>query len=464
MSTYMQDYKSKLITAEKAAQLVNSNDIVEYGMFSTKPVDFDIALGKRVGELENVSIRGGPTVFPIPEVITNDPEQKSFKYFSWIFSVLDRQAAASGLSCYSPLNYHEGTMMGYNRLDGTYNFPLNPMANIVVIQTTAMDKYGCFNFGLANCMTRAWGLTADIVIVEVNENMPRCLGGNDEYFHISEVDYIIEGSNSALFAYPPYSPPVPEENPVEYKIARFISSEITDGACIQLGIGAVPNMIGEMIVHSDLKDLGIQTEMFCDSMVRMYETGKITNINKARDRNKCTYSFSLGTQETYDWLNDNPRCASCTVEYINNPQLIAINDNVVSINNILEVDLFSQICSESAGIRQVAGTGGQLDFVIGAFHSRGGKSFLAFSSTYKDKEGKIESRIKPVLPPGAIVTVPRTCVQYLVTEYGMVNMKGLSIWGRAEAVISIAHPNFRDELIKAAKEMNIWSKTNRIPF
>ncbi|MGE5423542.1 MAG: acetyl-CoA hydrolase/transferase family protein, partial [Ignavibacteriales bacterium] len=252
--------------------------------------------------------------------------------------------------------------------------------------------------------------------------------------------------------------------PTEYKIAQNIISEISNGACIQLGIGAVPNLIGEMLAYSDLKNLGIHTEMFCDSMVRMYEGGKITNINKARDRNKSTYSFCLGTQDTYKWLNENARCASCTVEYINNPQLIAQNDNVVSINNILEVDLFSQVCSESAGIRQVAGTGGQLDFVIGAFHSKGGKSFLAFSSTFKDKQGDIKSRIKPVLPPGAIITVPRTCVQYLVTEYGIVNLKGMSIWGRAEALVSIAHPDFRDELINEAQNMKIWSRTNRIPF
>ena len=324
-----------------------------------------------------------------------------------------------------------------------------------------MDKNGCFNFGLGNSHNRGVALASKrVAIVEVNENMPRCLGGNDEYVHISEIDYIIEGSNSPIFATPPSAAPTPEET----KIAGYIMEYIPDGACIQLGIGAMPNLLGTMLADSDLKDLGVQSEMFCDAYVKMYEKGKITNARKAYDINKSTYSFCLGTQETYDFLDDNPLCASCTVNYTNNPNRIAMHDNMIAINNILEVDLLTQVCSESSGLRQISGTGGQLDFVIGAFHSKGGKAFLAFSSTYKDKEGKVHSRIRPLLTPGAAVTVPRTVVQYLVTEYGAVNMKALSIWGKAEAVINIAHPDFRDELIKEAKEMKIWSKTNRIPF
>jgi acyl-CoA hydrolase len=204
--------------------------------------------------------------------------------------------------------------------------------------------------------------------------------------------------------------------------------------------------------------------MFCDAYVKMYEAGKITNARKSCDINKSTYSFCLGTKETYDFLNDNPRCASCTVLYTNNPARVAANDNMMSINNILEIDLLSQVCSESSGLRQISGTGGQLDFVEGAFHSRGGKSFLAFSSTYRDRDGKLQSRIKPLLTPGAIVTVPRTVVQYIVTEYGKANLKATSIWGRAEALINLAHPAFRDELIESARDLKLWSKTNRIPF
>lgn len=455
MSTYLEEYKRKLITAEEAARLVKSNAIIDYGMFATKPVDFDVALAKRAGDgLENVAVRGTGTVLPIPEVIKGDPEQKTFQYFSWYFTLIDRKAGDFGLATHNPFNYHEATMLA-NNPDFAHLWP-----DVWVSQVTPMDKQGCFNFGIGNSHNRGLALNSKIAIVEVNDTLPRCLGGNDEYVHISEIDYIIESSNTPVFATPPSAAPSPEDR----KIAEYIVNEIVDGSCIQLGIGAMPNLIGNMIADSDLKDLGIQSEMFCDAFVRMYEAGKVTNSKKAYDVNKSTYSFCLGTPETYQFLDNNPRLASCTVLYTNDPARVAMHDNVMSINNILEVDLLSQVCSETSGLRQISGTGGQLDFVIGAFHSKGGKSFLAFSSTHKDKEGVVHSRIKPMLTPGAAVTVPRTQVQYLVTEYGMANLKGLSVWGRAEALIKLAHPDFRDDLINSAKEMKIWSKTNRIPF
>jgi len=455
LRTYLEEYKSKLITAEKAAQLVQSNSIIDYGMFATKPVDFDAALGKRAGDgLENVSIRGTGTILPIPEVIKNDPEQKTFQYFSWYFTLLDRKACDMGLATHNPFNYHEATLLAYNP-DFAHLWP-----DVWVAQVTPMDKHGCFNFGLGNSHNRGLALNAKIAIVEVNENMPLCLGGCDEYVHISEIDYIIEGSNTPIFT----TPPPAEPSEADRKIAEYIMEEIGDGAMVQLGIGALPNLIGNLLAESDLKDLGIQSEMFCDAFVKMYEAGKITNAKKAYDINKSTYSFCLGTQETYDFLDGNPRVASCTVNYTNDPYRIAMHDNVVAINNILEIDLLSQVCSETSGLRQISGTGGQLDFVIGAFHSKGGKAFLAFNSTYKDKEGKIHSRIRPMLTPGAVVTVPRTVVHWVVTEYGKANLKALSTWGRAEALINLAHPDFREDLIQAAKEMKIWSRTNRIPF
>ena len=455
MNTYLAEYKSKLISAEKAAELVKSNDIIDYGMFATKPVDFDIALSKRVGQVKNVAIRGTGTVPPFPAVIQNDPEQKSFMYFSWYFTLLDRMAGDKNLACHLPFNYHEATLLAYHHRDLIHLKP-----TIWCAQVTPMDRNGCFNFGLGNSHNRGLALWADIKIVEVNENMPRCLGGNDEYVHISEIDYIIEGSNSPVFS----TPKMPEASPEEKKIAEYIVPHIEDGSCLQLGIGSLPNTIGEMIAHSDVRDLGIQSEMFCDAFVTMYEAGKITNARKTFDINKSTYSFCLGTKETYDFLHDNRRTASCKVYHTNNPDFIAQNDKVVSINNIVEVDLLSQVCSETSGLRQISGTGGQLDFVIGAFHSRGGKSFLAFKSTYKDKQGNLHSRIKPLLKPGSVVTVPRTMVQYLVTENGIYNMKARSVWGRAECLINLAHEQFREELIKSAEDMKLWTRTNKIPF
>jgi len=455
MNTFLAEYKNKLISSEKAAELVKSNDIIDYGMFATKPVDFDVALSQRVGQLKNVCIRGTGTVPPFPAVIQNDPEQKSFMYFSWYFTLLDRMAGDKNLACHLPFNYHEATLLAYHHRDLIHLKP-----RIWVAQVTPMDRNGCFNFGLGNSHNRGLALWADITIVEVNENMPRCLGGNDEYIHISEVDYIIESKNTPVFT----TPKMPEASPEEKRIAEYIMPHIEDGSCLQLGIGSLPNAIGEMIARSDLKDLGIQSEMFCDAMVTMYESGKVTNARKTFDINKSTYSFCLGTKETYDFIHDNPRTASCKVHHTNNPDFVAMNDKVVSINNIVEVDLLSQVCSETSGLRQISGTGGQLDFVIGAFHSKGGKSFLAFKSTYKDKQGNLHSRIKPLLKPGSVVTVPRTMVQYLVTENGIYNMKARSVWGRAECLINLAHENFREDLIKSAQEMNIWSRTNKVPF
>ena len=456
MITYLEEYRRKLITAAEAANKVKSNDIIDYGMFATKPVDFDIALGKRTGEVENVSIRGTGTVPPIPAVIQNDPEQKSFQYFSWYFTLLDRMAGDKGLACHLPFNYHEATLVAYHHRELYHIKP-----TVWCAQVSPMDRNGCFNFGIGNSHNRGFALWADIVIVEVNEKMPRCLGGNDEYVHISEVDFIIEGSNTPIYA----TQPLPEASAEEKKIAEFIMPHIENGSCLQLGIGSLPNLIGETIAQTDLHDLGIQSEMFCDAFVTLYNAGKITNAKKSVDINKSTYSFSLGTRETYDFINDNPRTASCKVHHTNNPDFVAQNDKVVSINNIVEVDLLSQVCSETSGLRQISGTGGQADFVIGAFHSNGGKSFLAFTSTYKDKKtGELKSRIQPLLTPGSVVTVPRSMVHFLVTEYGAVNMKARSVWGRADSLISIAHPDFREGLIKSAKEMNIWSRTNKIPF
>lgn len=452
MRTYNEEYKRKLISAKEAASLVQ-NEVVEYGAFATKPYDFDQALGDRVGEPGlNVVIRATGSLLPLPGVITKDPNSDTFQYVSGYFTALDRALGDAGKAMHAPIHYSQASMFGYNAPSQRVK------CNFWAAQTTPMDKHGCFNFGIGNSHNRGCALNARVAVVEVNQNMPYVQGGTDEYVHISEIDYIIEGSNTPVFCTPAAPPPTPEEQ----KIAELIIEDIHDGSCIQLGIGALPDLIGHMIAKSDLKDLGVQSEMFCDSMVAMYDQGKITNARKSYDINKSTFSFCLGTQETYDFIDRNPQLASCRVDYVNVPGRIALQDNFVSINNILEVDLFSQVCSESSGIRQISGTGGQMDFVEGAFLSKGGKSFLAFSSTFTDKNGKMHSRIRPLLQPGGIVTVPRTSVHWLVTEYGKANMKLLSIWGRAEAMINLAHPDFRDDLIKAAHEMKIWRNSNKL--
>ncbi len=212
---------------------------------------------------------------------------------------------------------------------------------------------------------------------------------------------------------------------------------------------------------SDLKDLGVHTEMYVDAYLEMFKAGKITGARKNIDRYKQVYSFAMGSQELYDFLDDNPGLASYSVDYTNNPVVIAQIDNFVSINACIEIDLFGQVCAETVGTRHISGTGGQLDFVEGAYKSKGGQSFICLPSTIELK-GQVTSRIKPILSPGAIVTDPRTATHMIVTEYGLVNLKGKSTWERAEALVSIAHPDFRDELIAEAGKMNIWRRSNKI--
>lgn len=233
-----------------------------------------------------------------------------------------------------------------------------------------------------------------------------------------------------------------------------------DGCCVQLGIGGIPNAVGSLVADSDLRDLGVHTEMYVDAYLKMTKAGKITGKYKNIDKYKQVFSFAMGSQELYEFIDDNPGLASYSVDYTNDPRIIASIDDFVSINACVEVDLFGQVSAESVGTRHISGTGGQLDFVEGAYKSKNGQSFVCMTSTFESK-GETISRIKPVLTLGSTVTDPRTATHMIVTEYGIVNMKGKSTWQRAEALINVAHPDFRDELIKSAQEMKIWRKSNQ---
>jgi butyryl-CoA:acetate CoA-transferase len=444
----MQEYKRKLVSADQAVSVIKSGDWVEYGQFTGMVRACDKALAERKGELKDVKIRNTVTAY-LPEVLQADPEGESFVWNSWHFSGADRRFADKGVPVYyTPIKYSE--VPRYVRQE------IADLA-VSILQVTPMDKHGFFNFGPNNSFSKAVCERAKTVIVEVNEKMPRCLGGYEESIHISEVDFIVEGENPPLTQLP--SPPPTE---VDKKVAQFIVEEMTDGCCIQLGIGGMPNAVGMMIAESDLRDLGCHTEMLVDAYVHMFNAGKLTGARKNIDPYKIVYTFALGTQILYDFLDDNPRCATYPVNYTNTPSNSSKNDNLITINNAIEVDLYGQICSESSGFRQITGTGGQLDFVLAGYESRGGKSIICLPSSYKDKNsGGIKSRIVPFLPPGGVVTISRTIASIIVTEFGKVNMKGKNVWQRAEALINIAHPDTREELIKAAEQQGIWRRNNK---
>jgi len=443
---YMSEYRQKLTTPQKAVQVVKSGDWVDYNFAHLYPKALDKALAARKEELHDVKIRGMLSLW-VPEVVKVDPERRHFVFNSWHFSSIDRKLYEKGLCNYIPMVYRNKPLL--------YRCKLT--VDVAMIQVTPMDRHGYFNFSLINSATRAIIEAARVVIVEVNEKLPRCLGGWQESVHISEVDYIVEGPNEYPVTVQPVSP-----TKVEEKIASLVVEEIEDGSNIQLGIGGLPNAVGSFLAESDLRDLGCHTEMLVDAFYQIWRAGKLTNRNKNFMRGKSVWTFCLGSQELYDWVADNPGLASFPVDYTNDPEVISANEKAVAINSALEVDLFGQVSSESLAHRQVSGTGGQLDFVSGAYRSKNGKAFICFPSTYKNKKGELCSRIVPALPACETVTTPRSQAHYVVTEYGLVDLSGLSTWERAEALISIAHPQFREELINEAGRMNIWRRCNKL--
>ena len=271
--------------------------------------------------------------------------------------------------------------------------------------------------------------------------------------HVGEVTALCE-ADYAL----PVLPPA-KLDAVSTTIGNLIAEQIPDGACLQLGIGSIPDAVG-MALKSK-RHLGIHTEMLCDSYLDMYKAGKINNKRKTLDRYKSVFGFAIGSPDLYDWIRENPGVVTYPISYCNDPSIVGKIDNFVSINNCISVDLYGQICAESAGTRQISGTGGQLDFLESAAVSKGGKAFICMTSSFTNKEGEMVSRINPLLTPGDIVTDPRSLAYYVVTEYGGVNLVGCSTWERAEKLISIAHPKFRDELIASAEKQGIWLRSNK---
>ena len=440
------DYYSKFKSAEEAVKVVKSGDTVVYSEFVMASRTLDEALAGRIGDLEDIILRSTTCPFP-PAAVMADPKLEHVMYNDWHFSPASRKLGDHGLCRYIPMNYHQGPRTIRDGLVGDID--------VAMCMFGPPDENGWLNIGTSSSITPEYLKHAKHVIAEINENVPKCFSDEQSKVHVSRIDTFVQGPNRPMIEVPTAPP-----TEVDAKIAELVVSLIDNGACIQLGIGAMPNAVGQLIGQSGLKDLGVHTEMLCDAYVSMYEGGCISGKYKKTDPGKIVYTFATGTNKLYDFLDGNDECMIAPVDYTNDPFIIAQNDNMVCLNNALEVDLFGQTASETSGWRQISGTGGQLDFMIAAARSKGGKGLMCLSSTFTDKEGVMHSRIKPFLDPCTIVTVPRSYCQYVITEYGIADLRAKTSWERAEALINIAHPDLREELEKAAREQHIfdWRK------
>ena len=426
--------KVQRISAVDAGALVRSGDWVEYGSGIGQPDVFDAALAERVDEIEDVKIRSCLTVRP-RAVLEADPGRDHFHWFSWHYTGHDRAAGDGGLATYMPCNL--GEIPDYYR-----RFVEPP--EIAVLKTCLKDERGFFNFSLSALWHRAIVERAKLVIVEESAGLPY-VDGLENAVHESEVDYVIEGDHGP-------APEVPNAPPtdVDHAIAQLIANEIEDGSCLQIGIGAMPNAVCSLLLESGVRDLGVHTEMLTDGIVDLYRAGVVTGARKTLYPGKVVCTFGFGTEPLYETAHRNPDFVCLAVDLVNLPDLVMQNDRVFSINSTTQMDLQVQAASESAGLRHISGTGGQAQFVRGAYASTGGKSFMCMSSEY-ERHGVRASRIVLELTPGNIVTTTRSDVMYVVTEYGIVNLKGKSIPDRARAMISLAHPDYRDDLERQAR-------------
>ncbi len=420
----------KMITALEANQLVKNNDIIVIGMAASEPRLFLKDLHLRANELKGVRVTNC-LPFENAEFFINPIYKSSFSVDSWFYGPSLRKASENGNISFIPNHLH---LAGRKRFE-------HAKPNIFIGAATPPDKHGYISLSLSNVYEKEAIELADTVILEINPNFPRTLG--DLEVHISEVDYLIEAN------YPAPTLPDAIPNEKDIKIGKYIADQIKDGSCLQLGIGGIPNAVAQQLLHK--KDLGIHTEMLTTGFMHLIKSGAANGKKKNTHVGKHVCCFALGTQELYDFIDNNPSVQVLNGHYVNDPHIIGLNDNQVSINTTIEVDLTGQCASESIGYKQFSGTGGQVDTAVGAQNSKGGKSFITLYSTtfvrnHETGEKEEISKIVPFLKPGAAVTLSRSDVDYLVTEYGCVCLRGTSVMERVKLLISIAHPKFRDEL------------------
>jgi itaconate CoA-transferase len=434
MNDFINEYKRKLTTPQKAVECLKNGDTIVLGLSMGEPPALLQAIAERARQdnLKDIKVFSlNPTKHAASTVLS--PELSDcIQSYSWFVGESDRAKVKVGLSYYVPNYFHQIPRMCREFMDVG--------ATITVV--SPMDKDGFFSFGTSNDFTSTAARHCHHLIVEVNSNMPRVFG--DSLVHVSEVQAIVENHVPLLEI------KHPEPKPEDDIIGKTIAEMVPDEATIQLGTGGIPNAVAKYLEGH--KDLGIHTELFCIGMVGLVKKGVFTGKKKNLHPRKHVFTFARGNREMYDLLNDNPSMESYPVSYVNDPAVIAQNDNMISINSIIEVDLLGQCNAEYLAGSQYSGTGGQLDFVRGAFNSRGGKSILAFYST--TKKGLV-SKVVPRFSTGTVITTPRMDTHFLVTEYGIVNLKGKSTRERALDIINLAHPKFRDSLLVEAENMHL---------
>jgi succinyl-CoA:cyclohexane-1-carboxylate CoA transferase len=427
-SNYEQEYRNRQCSPAEAASLVRSGDHLCFPLFAGEPTLFVKALAARKHELEGVVVNQQHHL--CPDYFTED-SVPHIKVNAWFTSHVSRQAVQKGWADFVPNNFHE-----VPKLLREY-WPIDVAGTVV----SPMDEHGFFTCGLSVGYTMEAIKKAETVVVQVNPHAPRTHGNC--HIHVSEVDRIIE-CDDPIVEQPPAG-----VTPVEEAIGHHIAEHIADGSTLQLGFGGIPNAVARALLHK--KDLGIHTELLTDGMVDLMLAGIVNGSRRSIHRGKTLGTFAIGTKRLYDFMNENPMIEMHPVDYVNDPSVVGRNDNMVSINATIEVDLLGQCCSESLGHLQWSGTGGQADFVRGANISRGGRSFITTASTAK--HGTI-SCIVPTLTPGAAVTTSKNDVDHVVTEFGVAKLRGQTARQRALNLIAIAHPDFRDGLRHAARKMN----------
>jgi 4-hydroxybutyrate CoA-transferase len=427
---WLQRYQARIVSADAAVQNIHSGQRVFLTGNCSVPQTILKALVKYAPQVENVEIcqalSVGPADYVAPEI------NGHLRVNSMFISANVRKAIHEGRADFTPVMLSEFTLLFKNKI-----LPVD----VALIHVSPPDEHGFCSLGIEVGLSKSPAESAQTIIAEVNQQMPRTLG--DSFIHISRLDHIV----LADYALPELPMAQEGSSEVAGKIAHYISELIPDGATMQMGIGEIPDAVLKYLFEK--KDLGIHSETFSDGVIDLVEAGVLTNARKSLHPGKIIAGFILGTKRLYDWVDDNALLELHRTEYVNDPFVIAQNDRMVAINSAIEVDLTGQVCADSIGTRIYSGVGGQLDFIYGASRSKGGVPIIALASTTKNF-----SKIVTTLKPGAGVVTSRNHVRYIVTEYGIADLYGKSIRQRAAQLIKIAHPQFRDELTNQAKELN----------